>query len=258
MPPGGKSMLKLNQMIGVSALALIAAACSQGDVKSSSNETPAATAENGQGHTGVVQGVVKDASGQPVAGAFVKLKNAERRLTIMVISQEGGKYTADRLPAGNWTVQSVGGDFESAWTDPAAVPITGGAKADLALGSKRAPDLAAAWPRRVSEDTASLDALPAGHAKDVIAQRCTSCHDTARIAANRADRDGWQGIIDGMRVNMKGANLPPLSDDDAAAILDYTSKNLPSLGEPDPNSRLPRDPVEEGPGRNYRVVESHP
>ena len=49
-------MLKLNQMIGVSALALIAAACSQGDVKSSSNETPAATAENGQGHTGVVQG----------------------------------------------------------------------------------------------------------------------------------------------------------------------------------------------------------
>ena len=40
--------------------------------------------------TGSVQGVVSDASGQPVTGAFVKLKNDERRLTFMVISQGAG------------------------------------------------------------------------------------------------------------------------------------------------------------------------
>ena len=76
----------------------------------------------------------------------------------------------------------------------------------------------------------------------------------ARIAANRADRDGWQGIVDGMRVNMKNASLPPMSDEDAAALLDYLAENLPALGEPDPNSRLPRELVE-GEARNYRVVQ---
>src|ERR1700738_1949841 len=36
---------------------------------------------------GSVQGVVNNASGQPVTGAMVKLKNADRRLTFMVVSQ---------------------------------------------------------------------------------------------------------------------------------------------------------------------------
>lgn len=40
-----------------------------------------------QDTAGSLQGVVKSSSGDPVSGAFVKLKNAERRLTFMVISQ---------------------------------------------------------------------------------------------------------------------------------------------------------------------------
>jgi len=57
-----------------------------------------------------------------------------------------------------------------------------------------------------------------------------------------------------MRVNMKNASLPPMSDEDAAALLDYVVENMPPMGEPDPNSRLPRELVE-GDARNYRVVE---
>src|SRR5579864_3578877 len=70
---------------------------------------------------GVVEGVVKNASGQPVSGAFVKLKNAERRLTFMVISQAGGRYTADKLAPGQYTVQGVGNGFQSDWSAPAEV-----------------------------------------------------------------------------------------------------------------------------------------
>jgi hypothetical protein len=40
-----------------------------------------------QDRAGVLQGVVKDSSGAPVAGALVKLKNGERRLTFMVVTQ---------------------------------------------------------------------------------------------------------------------------------------------------------------------------
>ncbi len=59
-------------------------------------------ADSTGGYSGVVEGVVKDSSGQPLSGAFVKLKNAERRLTFMVISQDQGRYTANKLPAGSY------------------------------------------------------------------------------------------------------------------------------------------------------------
>ena len=150
--------------------------------------------------------------------------------------------------------RSVGGDLESRWSTPIAVSAMGTVETSIALTENRAPDLAPAWPRRVPEEQASLDTLPAGHGKDIIEKSCVSCHEANRIAANRTDRDGWQGVIDGMRVNMKNASLPAISDEDAAALLDYLAENLPAMGEPDPNSRLPRELVE-GEARNYRVVQ---
>ena len=59
-------------------------------------------------HSNVLQGMVTDSSGQPVAGAFVRLDSTDKRLTFMVISQAAGRYTADRLPAGIYNVQAIG------------------------------------------------------------------------------------------------------------------------------------------------------
>src|SRR5437773_11862385 len=64
-------------------------------------------------NNGVVQGVVKNSSGQAVSGAFVKFKNAERWLTFMVISQAQGRYTADKLPPGKYALQGVGNGFRA-------------------------------------------------------------------------------------------------------------------------------------------------
>src|ERR1700692_989422 len=58
---------------------------------------------------GTLSGVIKDAAGAPVAGAFVQMKNADRRLNFMVITHEGGKYANPRLPAGKYVVQAIGG-----------------------------------------------------------------------------------------------------------------------------------------------------
>src|SRR5258708_20214358 len=62
---------------------------------------------------GSVQGVVNDASGQPVAGAFVKLKNADRRLIFMVISEGQGRFEAKDLPPGLYKVHGVGASFDT-------------------------------------------------------------------------------------------------------------------------------------------------
>src|SRR5437016_2720289 len=81
---------------------------------------------------GSVQGVVKNASGQALPGAYVKLINPERGLTFMVVSQAQGRYTLNNLPPGNYTVQGIGNGFQS---KPAPVALTDGkpATADVSL-----------------------------------------------------------------------------------------------------------------------------
>jgi hypothetical protein len=68
-----------------------------------------------QDRAGVLQGIVKDSSGAPVSGAFVKMKSAERRLTFMVISQAQGRYSATGLPSGKYVVQGIGAGEGSLW-----------------------------------------------------------------------------------------------------------------------------------------------
>src|SRR5262249_8164941 len=51
---------------------------------------------------GSVAGVVKSASGQTLPGAYVKLINADRRLTFMVVSRDQGRYIMGNLPPGNY------------------------------------------------------------------------------------------------------------------------------------------------------------
>ena len=65
-------------------------------------------AASAQGTVGTLTGVITDLAGSAVAGAFVQMRNAERRLNFMVITQEQGKYSIDRLPAGKYVVQAIG------------------------------------------------------------------------------------------------------------------------------------------------------
>src|SRR5262249_7041125 len=117
------------------ALALAASACWSG-------------AGSAQDAVGTLTGVVTDAAGKPLEGAFVQMKNAERRLSFMVITQAQGRYTNNRLPAGRYVVQAIGGEQQSA--PSAAVDVTPGrsASVDLSLSLERAPALPPAWPGR--------------------------------------------------------------------------------------------------------------
>src|SRR5688572_26666290 len=84
-----------------------------------------------QESAGTLTGVVTDAAGKPLEGAFVQMKNAERRLFFMVITQGQGKYTNNRLPAGKYVVQAVGGEFQS--EPSAAIDVAAGKSASVNL-----------------------------------------------------------------------------------------------------------------------------
>jgi virginiamycin B lyase len=204
---------------------------------------------------GSVQGVVNDASGQPVAGAFVKLKNAERRLTFLVISQDKGEFRANDLPTGQYVVQGVGGNFQSDVSAPLSVAAGGSAKIDVALTKARGPLLPPAWPQRIPEaqiPSVSME-LPAGDGKDLVEARCTTCHDLKRVVVKRSGHDDWDHIIARMRARMTSAPMPDLADTDATTITNYLAANFKEVQPYDPNSRLPTT-VLQGNALHYRVV----
>ncbi len=236
------------------AAVLLATGCSGEPPDESAANTAIDTGASPEGHSGVLQGVVTDSSGQPVAGAFVRLDSTDQRLTFMFISQGEGRYTANMLPAGSYVVQAIGNDFQSASAVPVDVSEHEAAQMDLALTVARAPDLPAAWPRRFPEHLATASSLPEGRGKEIIMTHCTSCHTEASVVTRRVDRETWESTITEMRELMAGVDLPDLSEEDIAVLMDYLTANLPPMPAPDPNSRLPRT-LMQGEAMSYRVVQ---
>jgi len=221
-------------------------------------------------NAGTLQGVVKSASGEALSGAFVKLKNAERRLTFMVISQAQGRYTAKNLPPGKYVVQGVGNGFQGDWSAPADVANGKAATVDVSLTVPQAPHLPNAWPGRQPGQAggegggggAAQPNLPAGDGQAIAMAKCSACHPVSRLVGYNADRQRWTDTIADMRLYMQGSKLNvSLSDQEAATLLDYVVKNFavgeggrPAAKKPDPNSRLPRTLLS-GAATKYIAVE---
>jgi virginiamycin B lyase len=210
-------------------------------------------------HAGSLLGVVKSSAGEPVSGAFVKLKNADKRLTFLVISQAQGRYSANNLPSGRYTVQAVGNGFQS---QAASVDVStgGAAKADLSLTSPQAPMLTPGWPGHPGNLSGGESGggppprLPEGDGKRIVETRCQQCHDAGGIVTHRGDRDDWQLIVQTMRDFAQAvANAKDLTDQEAKVAVDYLAANFPAENKPDLNSRLPRT-VLKGDAAKYTVV----
>jgi streptogramin lyase len=207
-------------------------------------------------NSSAVEGVVQDASGKPVTGAFVKLKNNARHLEFMVISQAQGRYSASNLPAGQYVVQGVGGGFQSDVSAPLEVAEGKTAKLDLSLATKRGPMLPHAWPMKTPEAQMSMVSkdLPEGEGKKLIASRCTTCHETDRFVGFHMPRDRWAFTVRRMRGNIRTAKLRDLTEDEIKLAIDYLSTNYPPRGPVDLNDRLPRALLE-GQALRYRAVQ---
>ncbi len=207
-------------------------------------------------NTSAIEGVVQDASGKPVAGAFVKLKNNDRHLEFMVISQAQGRYTVSNLPAGKYVVQGIGGGYQSNVSAPVDVAEGKTAKQDLSLTAKQGAMLPRAWPMKTPEAlmvTVSKE-LPEGDGKKLIAARCTTCHDTERFIGFHMPREDWQFTLRRMRARMRTAKIRDLSPDEAKLALDYLSSNFAPTRQVDLNDRLPRTLLE-GKALHYRAVQ---
>src|SRR5262245_33986810 len=204
---------------------------------------------------GSILGVVNDASGKPVAGAFVKLKNDARRLTFMVVSQGQGQFEAKDLPPGQYQVQGVAGGHQSEWFANVQVAAGGSAKVGLSLTNQRGPMLTPAWPQRIPQAQANTVALelPEGDGKALVAEKCNSCHDLRRTVVKRSNRDHWAHTVNRMRTRMSILSIPDLTEAETTKIVDYLATHFPEVQPYDANSRLPTA-LQSGQAVHYRVV----
>jgi virginiamycin B lyase len=210
---------------------------------------------------GSVQGVVKSASGEALPGAYVKVFNAEKRLTVMVVSQAQGRYTLNNLPPGDYTVQGIGNGFQS---KPTPVALTAGkpALADVALTDKQGDPVANGWirsPGRVAGN--ELDAelppplLPAGEGKAIVEAKCNQCHFLRRLTQMRWTHDNWEKKIAWMRERIHERGVVDLTDQEAKTVVDYLAANFSdTTPKADPNGRLSRT-VLQGAAARYIAVD---
>ena len=202
---------------------------------------------NAEGFNGSVQGVVKNASGQALSGAYVKLFNPEKRLTFMVVSRDQGKFSANNLPPGNYTLQGIGSGFQSKAT-PVALTDGKPATADVSLSDKQGDQIANGWIRRPGRVAGNeLDqelpppVLPEGEGKAIVQEKCSQCHFLHRLTQMRWTKNNWEQKITWMRerIHERGAN--DLTDQEQKIVVDYLSANFnPKTPKIDANGRLSR------------------
>jgi virginiamycin B lyase len=209
---------------------------------------------------GSVEGVVKGATGQPVSGAYVKLVNSQKGLTIMVVSQERGHYTVKNLLAGTYTAQAIGGEFQSDKI-PVDVTATKPAVADLSLSVQRAPALAPGWPGTPGtvgggEEWSKnpVPDLPAGPGAEIALAKCGQCHAPSWFLSFRGERENWAALIDSMRSNIAATPVAKdFTEDELKTLTDYFAAHF-SRPRADENSRLPRT-LAKGNETKYVVVD---
>ncbi len=200
-----------------------------------------------------ITGIVKTASGQPAPGAMVSLRNAERRVTVTVVSKEKGLYKAANLVPGNYTVQALGGGFQS--TPSPAIEVTGGqtSKVDATLSTPQ--DFRKAM---TSAQVAELLPEPKEKALMVLSY-CSDCHKAGllNIFFARKDKKGWSETIQKMRNKPYGfyASLE-FSDQLRDETADYLAQHFgPNVPPPDTKKYLPKTWVQDRQARRGRVVE---
>ncbi len=143
-------------------------------------------------------GVLKNAAGQPVAGALVKVQSEGPGLGFMVVSQEQGRYSTPNLVPGKYAVQAFGGGYQSAPAESVEVPSGQPVKIDLVLSAP----LQIPAPAKRLTDAEFEKLMPESDVAGVkhsLAHQCNECHTLERIASARKTPEKWRATIDRMR-----------------------------------------------------------
>jgi len=193
--------------------------------------SPAAFAQSAS----TLTGVVRNAVGEPAAGAFVKIRSGEWSVSYMVVTQAGGRYTSPSLEPGDYVVQAFGDGYASKPQGPVQVRKGEATAADVVMNDAQkmySP------PKRFTEgDYEAM--MPIAEAKNLLLDNCRVCHSAANFVSARHNREGWENTVALMGYflnsnvplqqkynSSSGAHAASLSERELGEIVDYLSANF--------------------------------
>ena len=125
-----------------------------------------------------VSGRVTNRDGLAVPGALVSLRRDGGTMTVTVYADDAGRYQADDLAGGSYTMRVAGAGYV-----PASLTVEAGDPVDVALEPAADP-----WPTTTSAQLLSL--LPDGETKRGFILDCTGCHQFDRETVSSAAGTG--------------------------------------------------------------------
>jgi streptogramin lyase len=169
-----------------------------------------------------LSGTIVSPSGEKLAGVTVSAKAQGSTITTSVYTDEQGGYYFPPLPAGNYSVWAQALAFERTngevdLTAPRRQDLTLKPMTDMERQIRQMPGemLMAALPE-ATEDDARI--------KRVFHNMCTGCHTPSYVLQFRFDEDGWNKIIDLMKVVPNTGVYP--AKPKANALIEYNQKQL--------------------------------
>ena len=191
-----------------------------------------------------LSGVIKDASGQPVVGALVKISGEDTGLNYLVASQDQGRYITPDLLPGSYTIQAFGGIYQSESMGAIVVKGEGQVQTDRELNTARVIPP----PRQKMTNMHYAELMPEGEAKALIVATCVRCHGLDRVVPARKSPEAWAITIDRMAyfLDEREDIRAQLSSKEKQSVLDYVSTHflrdaprIPEPGPADPSQHLP-------------------
>jgi streptogramin lyase len=181
-----------------------------------------------------IEGVVKNAAGQPVTGALVKVRCDSLGLAFTTVSRAQGRYSTSHLLPGKYEVQSFGGTTQSPTAGLIEVVKGHQAKVDLVLSVPL--QVPPKEKRLTDDDYAKLmpDSDPA-EIKQITVSDCRECHTLQWTVSARKSREKWEQTVNRMYHDLLGRRMPlwfALKDDEFVGgkrfglLMDYLTKNF--------------------------------
>ena len=163
---------------------------------------------------GTLSGTIKGSDGAPFRAAFVRVRNVNTKMSMMVLSDKDGQYFTDKLPAGTYEVWATAIGYKG---DPARrldIKVEDGKNQVVGFTMQKS---IVEWSSMTKYQAGTL--LPDAKGKGQFMQECFNCHAFSTISAmGRHDYEGWIRAIDVMRL-LKVATIKPEVADNAANYL---------------------------------------
>ncbi len=200
----------------------------------------------------VLSGTITSAAGEKMAGVTVSAKPDGSTITTSVYTDQQGNYYFPPMPAGKYQVWAQALTYERS---NGAIDLAAARRADLVLKPITDPErrirqmpgeiLMAALPEATPEDA---------NTKRIFRNLCTGCHTPSYVLQFRFDEDGWNKIIDLMKVVPNNGVYP--ANPKANALIEFHQKDLAAYlararGPGAPLNIKPRPPLT---GEAARVV----